>query len=99
MNTHPEYTIIPAQPGWFVLVLCREEEGVDSLFESPVIAWRVETIRSSKEWESVAIPITEESSESRYAILRPNGDICFPEERMACNLAEALEYFRETVRK
>lgn len=102
MNNYPEYTIIPAQPGWILLTtFCGDDGKIEGLHESPIIAWRVETTKqvSRYELDSLALPITEEfesldSFGSPYAILRPNGDICFPEEKTVHNLADALEYFR-----
>lgn len=69
------YTIIPAQPGYFVI--CGDG---GELFEPPheaVIAWRIETEKIRDDWHHTTFPITTDGTPpSNYvALLHPSGQV------------------------
>jgi len=69
-------TSIPAEPGFVMIILLFDDDGIAGFAEHPVIAWRTEGKR--------LVPITEhgdveeEMKEDRYALRNPDDSYDFP---------------------
>lgn len=80
-NNETSITIIPAQPGYFIITTGKDDdrEDVETMSLDPVIAWRVETGRAYQGgWNSFVVPINLEecvTNDGDWGILRPDGAV------------------------
>ncbi len=81
---HTFFQIIPASPGWFIVVPVEslESRRVVDIDLDPVIAWRVEsdTYEGGRTY-SHAIPVGVELVNEQHFLQRPDGVIVIPEDR------------------
>lgn len=97
-----DVTVVPAQPGYFVIHACSFEGECTAADATPawyddVIAWRVETYESSTgSVRSVVDPIIASGclSSDDYAILRPDGCFDIPHDRTLKDLEAYVAYVK-----
>ena len=106
----PQVDVIPAQPGYFQLEPCFEEDDrITSLWETPIVAWRVTThIRTEREritgkGESYscveAVTVEGVDCNDSYAVLRPDGKVESPHIGWWDSKEEFLQYLIEERQK
>ena len=70
------YQIIPAQPGFFVILDVYESEGALVPFRMPIVAWRVETDLDGDLLTSTNIPVTMFHDQYDWGIIQdPSGSV------------------------
>lgn len=92
------YTIIPAQPGYFLFTGQDDELLLD--WPDIVIAWRVETEMAGRDWMSNAFPLTLQGEPGNYvAIQRPDGRVEMLDSIYPDLAAAAAEYKSQASKK
>jgi hypothetical protein len=95
-SKHDIITIIPAQPGYYILDLIEEGEDKEphGFWRVPVIAWRIHS-RSENgfEYTDIQYPIGDEPA-AETAVLRPDGTVFDSNEQFE-NESTALRSYQE----
>lgn len=88
-----QITVIPAEPGWFVLESSISEDGtVVEFFTIPILGWCAEVDSNFMRDPTISVyPLSYESLVSDPIILRPDG-ICVIAEDRTGSREEAMEW-------
>ena len=71
-----EYQIIPAQPGYFVILDVKMSNGELVPYRMPIVAWRVETDVDGGSFASTSEPVTLFHEPHDYGIIEhPSGSV------------------------
>jgi hypothetical protein len=99
MNETTFGTVIPAQPGWFVLHVSEDksEPNKNEVWKEGIVAWCVESGKTKQgEYMATTTPIVAEGTPmwSRWWILEPTGRVVQPHVTDWPSLADFTSYVK-----
>lgn len=77
-------TVIPAQPGFFMLEVALDDSGIPIEFiKSPVVAWLIDPVdrdKGEEHWAQAILPVDCGVGHDAGALLEPSGAVHFMEQ-------------------